>query len=131
LGGISLYYYDAQGKLKPSDLNNFTPFINSITTLVRRTDGTSTEVPQPVADSLPQLLGANAVFIPLDTMPRCNGTRDVLDLVRLPNEPIVRLGYFYGGILATAPQANEFNPTFANGTIYEVFWERLPRIPTK
>jgi hypothetical protein len=123
-GGISLYYYDAQGRLTPSSLDNFTPFISSITTQVRRADGTTIEYPQAPADSLPGFLGANAVFIPLDTLPRCAGTRSVLDYSKLPNGPSVLLGHIYGGIRATAPQASEFNPTYANNVIYEVYLER-------
>ena len=38
----------------------------------------------------------------------------------------VLLGRIYGGILATAPQSSEFNPTYASATIYEVYLERLP-----
>ncbi|MBV9880853.1 MAG: hypothetical protein JO180_10185 [Gemmatirosa sp.] len=124
LGGISLYYYDASGALVPSSVDNFMPFISAITTIVRRPDGRTVETPQPATASLPKLIGANAEFIPLARLGRMLGTRDVIDMRRLPSGPRVLVGQMYGGIIATAPQSSEFNPTFADSTIYDVYLVR-------
>jgi hypothetical protein len=125
-GGISLFYYDIAGMLVESSVDNFMPFVSSITSIAHRPDGTTVEVPQPPNMSLPKLLGANAEFIPLPGLPRMRGTREVLDLSRIPAGPRVLVGQLYGGIVATAPQASEFNPTFASGTIYDVYLVRTP-----
>jgi hypothetical protein len=126
-GGVSNYYYNKQGQLEESNLDNFMPFISTITTLARRADGSTVEVPQAPADALPNLLGADAVFIPAHQLPRYGHSPDVLDYSKLPATGTIKLGSFYGGILASAPQINGFNPSFANSTIYDVFLERLPR----
>jgi hypothetical protein len=124
-GGISYYYYNKQGELEESNLDNWMPFINTITTLARRADGTTMEWPQPPANALPGLMGANAVFVAADGLAGYAGSHEVLDYSRLPAGKVL-LGRIYGGILATAAQSSEFNPTYASATIYEVYLERLP-----
>ncbi|MDB4947921.1 MAG: hypothetical protein JWM27_570 [Gemmatimonadetes bacterium] len=123
VGGISFYYYDASGTLVPSNINNFMPFVNTVTTLVRRADSTTVEFPQANADSLPARIGANSVFIPRPGIPIVAGTHEVIDFRALPAGRVM-LGWMYGGIRATAPQSGELNPTFASSTIYEVWMER-------
>jgi hypothetical protein len=119
LGGISYYYYNSNGQLEESNLDNPMPFINSITTEARLRDGTTVETPQPPARSLPLLLGANGVFVPAARVPRFHAG-DVIDYSKLPSGRSL-IGYFYGGIYATAPQSGGFNPTYAEQTIYEVY----------
>jgi hypothetical protein len=123
-GGISFYYYNQQGQLEESNLDNWMPFISSITTLARQAGGATVEVPQAPADSLPGLLGAEGVFVAAAALPRLPGSPEVLDYSRLPQGGKVLLGHLYGGILATAHQSGEFNPTYASSTIYEVYLER-------
>lgn len=129
LGGISLYYYDSTGTIHGSSPANSMPFINSITTIAQDNIGAFNEVTQSVSMSLPKLLGANAEFVPLPTLARIQGTHDVIDLSRLPTGPRVLVGHLYGGIVATASQASEFNPTFANDTLYDVLLVRGVRSP--
>jgi hypothetical protein len=124
LGGISLYYYDAAGRLVPSTpADNWLPWVNTITTLARRSDGTTEEVVQPPAQGLPGLLGANSVFLPAPGLARVAGSEEVIDYAQLPAGRVL-LGHMYGGIRATASQSSEMNPTFASSTIYEVWLER-------
>lgn len=122
-GGISYYYYNAQGQLEESNLDNWLPFVSSITTLARDANGTTTEVVQPPSASLPALLGANAVFAPEPSLPHMGNT-EVIDYARLPPGSSLLVGRIYGGIRATAPQSSQFNPTFASNMIYEVYLER-------
>jgi hypothetical protein len=125
-GGISFYYSNNEGKLEPSNIDNFMPFTSAITTIARHADGSTLEAVQTPADSLPRLLGADAVFVPVGNLQRCGGTTEILDFSKLPKADPVRVGHLYGGILASAPQVGRLNPSFANQTIYEVWVERVP-----
>ena len=113
----------------PSNIDNWMPWTAAITTLVRARDGTTTEVVQPVNQQLPQRMGANAVFVPNPQLPRFGGTNDVLDYSQLPGDQNVLVGWMYGGIWSTADQASEFNPTFANSKVYEVWLNRSTTAP--
>lgn len=53
LGGITLFYYNHDGKLDESNLNNVMPFTRANTTLARGANGTTVEVPQPPATACP------------------------------------------------------------------------------
>lgn len=120
LGGISLYFYDTNGKLVESNLKNFMPFINSITTLARLSNGRTLEWPQPPSRALPELMGANAVFIAGPQAPHIPGTAEVLDYDKLPAGRAF-VGYLYGGIHALGPQVSFTNPSYASNTVYEVY----------
>lgn len=120
LGGISLYYYDKNGKLVPSGLENFMPFINTITTLARLPQGRTLEWAQPPSLALPELIGANAVFIPNPAIPRISGTHEVLNFDALPIGTTL-VGYLYGGIHAMGPQISFVNPSYSDNIIYGVF----------
>jgi uncharacterized protein (TIGR02246 family) len=124
-GGITYYYYNAQGKLEESNLRNFMPFTSAITTVVRQADGKTLEVPHGPADGLPGLLGAEAVFIPLDGIPRFQNRADILDFSKLQPRGKVKIGYLYGGIRALEPQVTEKDPSFASEKIFEVFLEAV------
>jgi len=119
-GGISLYYYNKDGKLVPSNIDNYMPFINTITTLGRLSDGRTMEWPQSPSQALPELMGANGVFVPSPTIPRMPGNPDVLNLDALPKGETL-VGYLYGGIHAMAPQISFINPSYADSTIYGVY----------
>jgi hypothetical protein len=119
LGGISLYYFDSQGKLVESNLDNFMPFISSITTLARLPNGRTVEWPQPPTLALPELVGANAVFLPAPSLVRMPDTK-VIMVDRLPPGQTL-VGYLYGGIHALGPQISFVNPSYASNTIYEVY----------
>jgi len=124
LGGITLFYYNEDGQLEKSNLNNFMPFTRAITTLARGPDGATVETPQSAGDGLPVYVGADAAFLPLHTLPRATKTADVLDYSKLPAGAKVLVGHLYGGIRSSAQQVNGFNPSFASSTIYEVYVER-------
>ena len=115
-----MYYYDDKGKLVPSNIDNFMPFINSITTLARFGTGQTVEWPQPPSIALPELMGANAVFIPAPGIPLIPGTHEVINYDRLPLGRSM-IGFLYGGIHAMGAQVSFINPSYASNTIYGVF----------
>lgn len=122
-GGISLYYFDKNGKLTESNLDNFMPFVDTITTMARLPNGRTVEWPQLPSMALPELMGANAVFIPSPSFPRVPGSPDVLNFDKLTLRPTL-VGYLYGGIHALGPQISFINPSYASNTVYEVFVAR-------
>jgi hypothetical protein len=122
-GGITYYYYNKDGQLEESNPDNSMPFTKAITTLVRKANGSTFEVPQSASEGLPGFLGADAAFISAEKLPPINGS-EILDFSKLPAKGPMKVGYFYGGIRTTAPQVNGFNPSYANSTIYEVCVER-------
>ena len=122
LGGISFYYYDQGGNLVPSNVNNWMPFVNTITTL-SRTLGVTTEVVQPANAGMPRLLGANSVFVPNPSLTMYGASDEVLAYTELPAGDVL-LGHMVGGIWAVAPQSGELNPTYANNVVYEVWMHR-------
>jgi hypothetical protein len=122
IGGITYYYYDKFGILQESNLLNFLPFSNNVTTIVRSgsaSSRTSVEYPQQTP-ALPGYIGSDAEFIPAGNLPKYNHMEKVLDYAQLPAGKTL-IGWMYGGILSTANQSNGFNPTYANNRIYEVY----------
>ena len=122
IGGITFYYYNKNGEMEPSNGLNFMPFSNNITTLARSSNGKTVEYPQQ-SPALPGFIGSNAVFIPASTtaLYTSGGAHDIIDYQRIPSGSPILIGYVYGGILATAEQSSEFNPTFASAKIYSVY----------
>jgi hypothetical protein len=124
LGGITYWYYNQAGQLVQSSIDNWMPWTAAITTLARAADGATAETVQPATMQMPQRMGGNAVFVPAGGLATYSGTHEVLDYSRLPAGDSVLVGWMYGGIRATADQASEFNPTFANAKVYEVWMNR-------
>lgn len=120
LGGIGLYEY-VDSTFTPDPL---LPFVNIISTLARRSDGSTLEYIQPSSQVLPKLIGANAIFVPADGISSYSG--EIIDYSKLPKGDSVLIGYFYGGILAFSPHTDEARPTQANNIIYEVWLSRNP-----
>lgn len=124
LGGISEYSFDANGNEVNS--NGSMPFINTLTTIARKSDGSSVEYPQ-AKPALPGLIGAEAIFIPHPRISFHEGTNNVIDFSSLKKEGDeegiikIQLGYMYGGIEASTPQSSASNPTVASKKIYKVF----------
>lgn len=110
-GGISLYQVDRSATPDALVRNDTVPFISAVTTLVRRGDGSTFEC--VLADSLPGLLGAEAVLLPSPRVPDFENTVVRLDNVTAPTT----VGYFYGGILAQQPN---FGPSTATNTVLRV-----------
>lgn len=120
LGGITDYYYNKAGVLTASSEIYFLPFSKYATTVVRNgTDKTSVEYPQQ-SPALPTYIGSDAEFIPNPALATYNGMDGMIDYSKLPTGKTL-VGWMYGGILATAEQSSEMNPTFANSKIYEVW----------
>ena len=124
LGGISFYYFDAAGNMVPSTDNNWLPFVKTINNVVRISGRSSLEFPQKPPAQLPGYLGANAIFIIADGIATYRDSPDIIDYSKLPSGETM-VGYMYGGIEATEPQASQINPTFASGKVYEVFVTKI------
>lgn len=121
IGGITDWTIDENGNEIPGNANNFMPWFNRVSTIVRSTTGTQ-EYPQKNS-TLPGYIGANAAFIIAPNISVMAKTEDVIDYARLPSGNTL-IGWMYGGIEATAPQSNGFNPTSASNTIYEVWLQK-------
>jgi len=117
IGGITDYYFGEDGDTIPSNASNFMPWFNHASTIVYTQRGT-TEYPQAKL-KLPGYIGANAVFVPSSNTPLYMGISGVIDYARLPAGSAM-IGWMYGGIEATAPQSNGFNPTNSSNAIYMV-----------
>lgn len=114
-GGISLYYLDAKtGKLK---IDSGLPFINSLTSLTYNPDGSWSEYIRTAP--LDSLMGSEAKFVPLSSVSAA--TNGVIYLDALKGNTLV--GYVYGGILASQPQASEpgAKHTKSSNALYEVW----------
>ena len=98
-GGISLYDYSfATGTLSSdSEL----PFVDDVTSLVRRADGSDREYIMP--GQLPGLLGADAAYFAAPGLPSYANGVVKLDRLRVPTT----LGYIYGGIVSTSPNTTD------------------------
>lgn len=116
-GGISLYQVDRAADPDSLVRNDTVPFVSAVTTLVRRTDGSSFECVWP--DELPGLLGAEAVMLPAPGVPDFENT--VVQMDSLPTATTV--GYFYGGIRAQQPN---FGPSTATNLVLKVTVAPLP-----
>ena len=120
LGGIGANGY-VDSVLTPDPL---LPFVNIISTIIRRSDGSTIEAIQPATETMPKLLGANGIFVPAAEIPTYQGTDNIIDYSKLADDDAVMIGYFFGGILAFAPHSDEARPTEANNVIYEVWLNR-------
>lgn len=106
-GGLSMYVYE-NGAFR-CDVT--IPYIDTISALTRRRNGTSEETVLPVR--LPDLLGTNAVFLRAsDKLYFDNG---VLDLGRLQQGQSTLVGWIYGGI-----KGNNQGTTTASNELLEV-----------
>lgn len=123
LGGISDYYYDKQGVLMPGNPLNALPFSNHVTTIVGNPTGAMVEYPQQTP-ALPTYIGSDAEFVPDASLALYQNSEAIIDFSKLPASGSVTLGLMYGGIVATAQQSSEFNPTFASNKIYRVVLSR-------
>jgi hypothetical protein len=76
------------------------PFTSAVTTIARGGDGSTVEVVQRPTDSLPRLLGADAVFVPAPDRERWDHLAGILDYGKLPKEGLVRVGLALGQMRA-------------------------------
>lgn len=126
-GGITNWFYDGSGTLRPPSASNSLPFTNIVTTMSQSGGGSSAETAehiQPFDQGLPALLGSNSHFVPVDGLPVIDGTHDVIDASKLPaadSDGRLLIGHMVSGIRATGAQSSGDNPTFAGKTIYAVY----------
>ncbi len=119
-GGIAQYTLDAGGNLiQDTDV----PFVNTIARVTREADGTMAEYKLP--QSMPELLGAGAEFIPVEGLPEA--APEILDLDALltsAGADSLLIGYIFGGIRSDAPNifwSNEGELSHAESRIFRVW----------
>ena len=70
----------------------------------------------PQYPELPELIGANAIFFPIDNLVYEN---NVIDYNKLgPDSTII--GYLYGGIKSPRPTSSAIYPTVINDNLYQL-----------
>ncbi|HQV39212.1 MAG: T9SS type A sorting domain-containing protein [Flavobacteriales bacterium] len=92
-GGIGRFFFDANNQLL-DDIN--VPFVNTISRVERRGNGTMTET---AIGNMPALLGAGAEFILEPSVPRL--FNDIIDLDQLQSDTVLA-GHIVGGIESSA-----------------------------
>jgi hypothetical protein len=118
-GGHALYFYDSIADAIAMDTN--VPFINTISRVSRYNDGTSVEY--RMKDKLPLLMGTNAEFIPLDSIPFL--PYSILNLNQIHHKQCV--GFIVGGMVSLLPNistGNTFSRSYANRKVYEVWVDK-------
>lgn len=123
LGGIGKNQFREQSlSWENGDLGALLPFVHCVTIMSWNAGQLTQEVQTaPDAPMLPALIGANAMFFPLqDYMIENN----VVDYCRIPSGTS-SIGYFYGGIYSYLPTSSLIYPTSVNDTLYEVQLTKL------
>lgn len=118
-GGISQYFLDAQNILTKDDE---VPFVKTISSITRESDGTMTEVK---IGEMPGLLGASAEFV-LNPSIAANHSGIIL-LDELPLDETILIGHIVGGIesrVANSFFSNSTGLTKASPTIFEVYLKK-------
>lgn len=109
-GGCSLYDYNPSNGNQTYD--SLVPFVADISVMVQNAAGQWAQVPLQV--QMPELLGSNMKFVPVDTIPMYAN-----DVVRLRDvQGRILVGYLYGGIEAIGPNDQ---PSIANDSIFRVY----------
>lgn len=122
MGGIGQFQYHPEtGQWEEGDNGAPLPFVKSITQMIWQS-GIQTQYIQipPVAEELPELLGANALFIPNPALQYSPG---VIDYNKL-GAGETSIGWFFGGIKSQRPTSSMIYPTSINKTIYEVILQK-------
>jgi len=110
LGGTSLYYYNTISQQLEYD--SLVPFIDDISTVTKKSDGTSSEYLSPVR--MPALLGTNAKFILNPLIAQTSNK--IIKLNELSGRTFA--GYVFGGIRALLPNNT---PSFPSDYILKVY----------
>jgi len=108
--GLSVHYFDQNSQSVKYDEK--VPFIRDISTFRRRADGTSKEYLMP--QKFDELLGANMIFAPAETVPHFSN--EVLKLHQMNGKTFV--GWLFGGIKAEIPN---ITPSSASKRLFKVY----------
>jgi len=108
-GGMAMYYYSPTSLTTVYD--SAVPFVSTVSRITRDANNNYTEFLLP--DSLPGLLGTNALFAPIiGTMAN---NKDIIDLNALPNST-TNLGYIVGGIVSPERNISTTDPSVSEAS---------------
>ncbi len=122
MGGIGKYQYHTDTHAwEDGDSGAKLPFVKTITQMICANGVMSQKVQLPPQQpELPELVGANAIFIP-----RAELLYDAETISYRKLKPGRNLiGYMFGGIKSIKPTSSEIFPTSLNKTVYEVYLDR-------
>jgi hypothetical protein len=119
LGGIGKYQYHPEThSWEDGDGGAKLPFVKTITQMIYYNGVMHQQIQlPPESPELPDLAGANAIFIPDENYIYSDRTIDYSKITA----DTTRIGLMYGGIKATGPTSSPFYPTSVNNTVYEVY----------
>lgn len=122
LGGISYYHYNAAGDLVA---NPEMPWVKTITTYVRKADGSYEEHIQGSAYnvSLPKFIGGESKFLAIDGL-AYGDSKEILDFKKAAAATNGLIGYMFGGIESPKEQSSSLYPTSAIRNVYEVYLKK-------
>jgi hypothetical protein len=116
-GGISRYYYDANGNLV-DDQN--VPFVKTVSLVTRQASGSMSETRLEL--QMPGFLGSGAEFIPLESVSYLN--EQILELNALQPDERTLVGYIHGGIESSLENIffiNDGSQSWASGRLFKVY----------
>ena len=119
-GGISLYYLDEKtDKLR---MDEGLPFIDSLSALIHAADGTWSEYVR--LKPMPDLMGADALFIPAPVVKKASNGVIFLDALKQRT----MVGWVFGGIVASRPEAGGATDQYskASNALYEIWVDPAP-----
>jgi hypothetical protein len=119
LGGIGKFqYHPATHSWEDGDGGAKLPFVKTITQMIYYNGIMRQQIQLPPENpELPDLAGANAIFIPGQDYIYSDQT---IDYSKITADTTL-IGLMYGGIKAMGPTSSPFYPTSVNNTIYEVY----------
>jgi hypothetical protein len=119
LGGIGKYqYHVSTGTWENGDKGAKLPFVKTITQMVYKNAVMKQLIQIPPNNpELPDLVGANAIFIPSSNLIYANKTIDYSKI----NADSTSIGIMYGGIVSQIPTSSELYPTSLSKKLYQVY----------
>ncbi len=124
-GGMAEYAPDGSGSLIRDPL---VPFVKTISSVVRKADGTYEERHQDVG--MPGFLGTNSELILMPQVPVMEGDKAIIDLDKISSDSLL-IGYIFGGIFNPTDEPNPWvkdraSATMANPYLLEVRMRKGP-----
>ncbi len=122
LGGIGQNQFHVEtNSWENGDRGAKIPFVKTITQMIYSNGHMHQFIQTPPSDpEMPDLLGANGIFIP---EPDLLLKDQLIDYSKI-KEDTTTIGLFYGGILSEKPTSSAIYPTKVNQTIYRVVLEK-------